>query len=100
MEVDNRTNKTVWLGLYNLRDTVYWATTFPWGARKKLEPGQRISVNPPPGAKAQVVFWDRGAFGNQLANPKAMFTSAVSIASDGDGTYYVYNRRGDPRPID
>jgi hypothetical protein len=100
MEVHNRTTKTVWLGLYNLNDTIYWATTFPWGARKKLVTGERISVNPSPGAKVQVVFWDSGSFGKQLANPKSTFTSAVSIASDASGICYVYNRLGEPRPID
>jgi phospholipase C len=98
VEISNRTDKTVWVGLYNLQDTVYWATMFPWGARKKLEQNKTLSVDVS-GARVQVVFWTTGAFGSVLAAPKAVFTSGVSIASDGFGTY-VYNHLGAPRPVD
>jgi phospholipase C len=98
MEIRNRTDKTVWVGLYHLWDTTYWATLFPWGARKEVKPGVTLSLNVS-GHKVQVVFWTTGAFGSMLANPKAVFTSAVSIARDGAGTY-VYNHLGEPRSID
>jgi phospholipase C len=98
MEIRNRTDTTVWLGLYNLTDTAYWATLFPWGARKEIKAGQSLTVDVA-GARVKVAFWTAGAFGSQLAAPKAMNTSGISIASDGNGTY-VYNHLGEPRPID
>jgi len=98
VEISNRTDNDVWLGLYNLYDTTYWATIFSWGARKKIESGGTLSVDVS-AVKIKVIFWDSGALGSMLAAPKALFTSAVSVASDASGTY-VYNHQGAPGPID
>ncbi|MEN8130646.1 MAG: alkaline phosphatase family protein [Pseudomonadota bacterium] len=98
MEIENRTDETVWIGLYNLDDTAYSATLFPWGARKKLEKKSRLTVHPNR-AKVQVVFWTSGAFGRMYAKPKSFFTTGATICSDKHG-YYVYNRIGEPTAKD
>lgn len=98
MDVVNRTSGTVWLGLYNLTDNSYWATLFPWGARKEIKAGGSISVNVS-GSQVKAVFWDKGAFGTKLAPPKIVSNSAITIAQTGS-VKFVYNHLGDPRPMD
>ncbi|WP_066373224.1 alkaline phosphatase family protein [Herbidospora mongoliensis] len=98
MLVENRTGNTVWFGLYHLNDKLYTATTFPWGARQKLEPHQRRDFSPK-FDRLQVVFWNQGAFGDMLHRPRSMRMTEVSIDKDTDG-YFVYNHLGDPAPMD
>jgi len=99
MEVENRTDKTVWLGLYSLTDTLYAATTFPWGSRKRLNPHAQGTFSPH-GQRQQIVFWNQAALGTMLASPKSVFTSgAATIAHDQHG-FFVYNHLGDAVPMD
>jgi phospholipase C len=98
MDIANRTNRIVWLGLYNLTDTTYWATLFSWGARKEIGPGKSISVNVS-GAKVKAVFWDQGALGTKLAPAKIVLNSSLTINETG-GIDIVYNHLGEPRPMD
>lgn len=98
MDVANRTSGTVWFGLYNLTDSSYGATRFPWGARKEIKAGASISVSVS-GAQVKAVFWDKGAFGTKLAPPKIVANSAITIAETGS-VKFVYNHLGDPQPMD
>nr|WP_062335769.1 alkaline phosphatase family protein [Herbidospora sakaeratensis] len=98
MLVENRTDRTVWLGLYTLQDRAYLATTFPWGARQKLGPHQRKEFSPA-ADRQQVVFWNTGALGDMLHVPRSLRTSEISIDQDSDGCF-VYNHLGDPAPMD
>ena len=45
VEISNRTDNEVWLGLYNVFDAAYVATIFPWGARLRIEAGGSLSVH-------------------------------------------------------
>jgi hypothetical protein len=81
MQVKNRTGRTVWMGLYNLNDHDYWATTFPWGARKKLDAGTTGTFTPH-ADRQQIVFWTSGAFGDLLNMPKAVLTTEVTLDED------------------
>lgn len=98
MQVANRTNRTLWIGLYTLADAIYGFTTFPWGVREQIHPNSTVTVNPS-GARQQIIFWDVPVLGTMVTKPKSIVTSEATVAEDSHGCF-VYNRLGPPTPID